>query len=95
MWNALINVYVGVADTHTWKGQAERRKMEGEIKDGATIISEALKAQGVTYVFGIVGIPIVEVGLAVQNAGIQYIGMRNEQAVSIKQLHTTITCINF
>ena len=51
------------------------------MKDGATILSEALKEQGVEYVFGIVGIPIIEVGFAVQSAGIQYIGMRNEQAV--------------
>lgn len=53
-----------------------------ERQDGATIISEALKTQGIEYVFGIVGIPVIEVGMAVQNAGIKYIGMRNEQAVS-------------
>lgn len=52
------------------------------MKDGATILSEALKEQGVDYVFGIVGIPIIEVGFGVQSAGIQYIGMRNEQAAS-------------
>lgn len=50
-------------------------------QDGATIVSEAFKTQGIEYVFGIVGIPIIEVGLAVQNAGIKFIGMRNEQAV--------------
>lgn len=37
--------------------------------------------QGVEYVFGIVGFPVIEVGVAVQQAGIKYIGMRNEQAV--------------
>ena len=36
----------------------------------------------IRYVFGIVGIPIIELGLALQDAGVQYIGTRNEQAVS-------------
>ncbi|XP_075236652.1 2-hydroxyacyl-CoA lyase isoform X2 [Lycorma delicatula] len=35
---------------------------------------------GVEYVFGIVGIPIIELGMAIQQAGIKYIGMRNEQS---------------
>jgi len=33
--------------------------------------------------FGVVGIPITEVAVAAQAAGIKYIGMRNEQAVSL------------
>ena len=32
--------------------------------------------------FGIVGIPVIEVAMAAQKEGIKYIGMRNEQAVS-------------
>lgn len=36
--------------------------------------------QGVEYVFGIVGIPIVELSMAMQAAGLKYIGMRNEQS---------------
>lgn len=51
--------------------------------DGASVIARALKEQGVEIVFGVVGIPIVEVALAIQDAGIQFIGTRNEQAVSI------------
>lgn len=31
--------------------------------------------------FGIVGVPIIEVAMAAQAAGIKYVGMRNEQAV--------------
>lgn len=53
-----------------------------EDKDGATLIAESLKQQGVEYLFGVVGIPIIEVAFAAQMAGINYIGMRNEQAVS-------------
>lgn len=36
--------------------------------------------QGVEYVFGIVGFPVIELGMAMQAAGLKYIGMRNEQA---------------
>ncbi|XP_062848440.1 2-hydroxyacyl-CoA lyase 1 isoform X2 [Trichomycterus rosablanca] len=47
---------------------------------GAQIIAEALKTQNVEYMFGIVGVPIIEVAMAAQAAGIKYVGMRNEQA---------------
>ncbi|XP_072535496.1 2-hydroxyacyl-CoA lyase 1 [Salminus brasiliensis] len=47
---------------------------------GAQIIAEALKSQNVEYMFGIVGVPIIEVAMAAQAAGIKYVGMRNEQA---------------
>lgn len=36
--------------------------------------------QGVEYVFGIVGIPIIELSMAMQAAGLKFIGMRNEQS---------------
>uniref|UniRef100_A0A1A8RHV0 2-hydroxyacyl-CoA lyase n=1 Tax=Nothobranchius rachovii TaxID=451742 RepID=A0A1A8RHV0_9TELE len=32
--------------------------------------------------FGIVGVPVIEVAMAAQAAGIKYVGMRNEQAVN-------------
>ncbi|KAF7708471.1 2-hydroxyacyl-CoA lyase 1 [Silurus meridionalis] len=47
---------------------------------GAQLIAESLKAQNVEYMFGIVGVPIIEVAMAAQAAGIKYVGMRNEQA---------------
>ena len=50
--------------------------------EGCSILAQSLLEQGVQYVFGIVGIPVIEVGHALQAAGVQYIGMRNEQAVS-------------
>lgn len=34
--------------------------------------------------FGVVGFPIIEVGMAAQAHGIKYIGMRNEQSVSAR-----------
>ncbi|PIO33922.1 hypothetical protein AB205_0166640, partial [Aquarana catesbeiana] len=34
----------------------------------------------VKYMFGIVGVPVIEIAIAAQVAGIKYVGMRNEQA---------------
>ncbi len=50
--------------------------------DGATLIVRSLKQQGVDSLFGIVGFPVFGVALAAQREGIQFIGMRNEQAAS-------------
>ncbi len=56
--------------------------MEGELIEGCEVLAESLRSQGVQYVFGIVGIPVIELGVALQGVGVHYIGMRNEQAVS-------------
>ena len=45
--------------------------------------SSVLGPQDVNYMFGIVGIPVTEIALATQKRGIRYVGMRNEQAVSM------------
>jgi 2-hydroxyacyl-CoA lyase 1 len=37
---------------------------------------------GVTVVFGVVGIPVIEVAEACRVEGIQFIGMRNEQGAA-------------
>lgn len=49
---------------------------------GARILAANLKQQGVDYMFGIVGFPVVPISIACQRAGIQFIGMRNEQSAS-------------
>ncbi|KAJ1846803.1 hypothetical protein LPJ70_001855 [Coemansia sp. RSA 2708] len=49
---------------------------------GAQIIARALKQHGVTVVFGIVGIPVVDVAEAIQAEGIRFIAFRNEQSCS-------------
>uniref|UniRef100_H2ZRY4 2-hydroxyacyl-CoA lyase n=1 Tax=Latimeria chalumnae TaxID=7897 RepID=H2ZRY4_LATCH len=36
--------------------------------------------QNIEYMFGIVGVPVIEIAMAAQAAGIKYVGMRNEQA---------------
>jgi len=49
---------------------------------GATIMAQALKQQGVEYMFGIVGFPVGPIAEAAQAVGIKYVGMRNEQSAS-------------
>lgn len=46
------------------------------------IIAKSLKALGVEHVFGIVGIPVIEVADAIQAEGIRFISFRNEQAAA-------------
>ena len=62
---------------------ASEKDVEGHALNGATLLACALKTQGVEYMFGVVRIPVVEVAQAAQAEGIKYIGMRNDQAVSI------------
>jgi 2-hydroxyacyl-CoA lyase 1 len=50
--------------------------------DGATLIARSLKQQGVDYMFGVVGFPVVPVAIAAQREGIRYFGFRNEQSAS-------------
>ena len=60
------------------------KDVDGDFLNGASLLASALKSQGVEYMFGIVGIPVIEVAGAAQAEGIKYIGMRNEQAVRLK-----------
>src|SRR5712671_2155245 len=50
--------------------------------DGATLIARSLKKQGIDHMFGVVGFPVGPIATAAQQEGINYIGMRNEQAAS-------------
>jgi 2-hydroxyacyl-CoA lyase 1 len=49
---------------------------------GAQILARSLKQQGVNHLFGVVGFPVTPIAAAAIEAGIQFIGMRNEQAAS-------------
>ncbi len=49
---------------------------------GATLIARSLKQQGVDHLFGVVGFPVGPIAVAAQEEGINYVGMRNEQAAS-------------
>ncbi|XP_014645220.1 PREDICTED: 2-hydroxyacyl-CoA lyase 1 isoform X3 [Ceratotherium simum simum] len=59
---------------------AQRKDRDEMQVSGAKVIAQALKTQGVKYMFGIVGIPVMEIAVAAQEVGIKYVGMRNEQA---------------
>lgn len=50
------------------------------MKDGNQIMAEALKEQGLEYVFGICGHPVIELAINMQVAGLRYLGFRNEQS---------------
>ena len=49
---------------------------------GARIIAQSLRRLGVSVIFGIVGIPVVEIAEEAINLGIRFVGFRNEQACS-------------
>lgn len=49
---------------------------------GAQLLARSLKQQGIDHLFGIVGFPVQPIAAAAQEAGINFIGMRNEQAAS-------------
>lgn len=54
---------------------------------GQVFIPPFFGPQDVEYMFGVVGIPVTEIAIAAQELGIRYIGMRNEQAVSMDAGH--------
>ena len=47
---------------------------------GAQTIARTLRDLGVAVVFGIVGIPVVEIAEEAIDLGIKFVGFRNEQA---------------
>ncbi|PWY89286.1 hypothetical protein BO70DRAFT_369026 [Aspergillus heteromorphus CBS 117.55] len=49
---------------------------------GAQLIARTLRDLGVTVIFGIVGIPVVEIAEEAINLGIRFVAFRNEQACS-------------
>ncbi|OJJ46099.1 hypothetical protein ASPZODRAFT_152330 [Penicilliopsis zonata CBS 506.65] len=49
---------------------------------GAQIVARTLRDLGVTVIFGLVGIPVVEIAEEAINLGIRFIAFRNEQACS-------------
>src|SRR5437764_13086661 len=50
--------------------------------DGAALMARSLKQQGIDHLFGVVGFPVGPIATAAQQEGINYTGMRNEQAAS-------------
>ena len=50
--------------------------------DAASLLAVCLHQQGVRVMFGVIGIPIVEVGIAAQQSGLTFLSCRNEQTAS-------------
>jgi len=48
--------------------------------DGATLIAKSFQHLHISHVFGIVGIPVTPLSKKLQEKGIQFVAMRNEQA---------------
>ena len=77
-----LNGYDYYTTYFSWDKMAEQEEeVDEEFLNGASLLASALKSQGVEYMFGVVGIPVIEIAGAAQVEGIKYIGMRNEQAV--------------
>lgn len=53
-----------------------------KMSSGAQVIASTLSSLGVTHIFGIVGIPVIEVAEACIAQGIKFISFRNEQAAT-------------
>ena len=49
---------------------------------GAQIIAKSLKTQGVDDMFGVVGVPVIPIAIEAQREGINYVGVRHEQAAA-------------
>ena len=50
--------------------------------NGARVVALALRNLGVSVIFGLVGIPVVDIAEEAIDLGIRFIGFRNEQACS-------------
>ncbi|MEQ0636177.1 thiamine pyrophosphate-binding protein [Mycobacterium tuberculosis] len=48
------------------------------LTDGCHLVVDALKANDVDTIYGVVGIPITDLARAAQASGIRYIGFRHE-----------------
>lgn len=51
--------------------------------NGYDLIAQCLKCYGIDVIYGLVGIPITQLGRSAQKYGIRFIGMHNEQAASM------------
>ena len=53
---------------------------QNNITDGMHLMVDALKANGIETIFGVVGIPVTDLARHAQEVGIRYIGFRHEQS---------------
>ncbi|HEY2080188.1 MAG TPA: oxalyl-CoA decarboxylase [Streptosporangiaceae bacterium] len=53
---------------------------DGALTDGFALTIDALRANGVDTIYGVVGIPVTDLARVAQAKGVRYIGFRQEQA---------------
>jgi oxalyl-CoA decarboxylase len=53
---------------------------DGALTDGSAVTVDALRANGVDKMYGVVGIPVTDLARIAQAKGVRYIGFRQEQA---------------
>ena len=58
----------------TWQSWNKEEFFKMEELEGYEILAESLARNGLKYMFGVVGIPVVEIAIAAQRCGIHYIG---------------------
>lgn len=51
--------------------------------NGYDLVAQCLKSYGIDVMYGLVGIPVTQLGRSAQKFGIRFIGMHNEQAASM------------
>jgi 2-hydroxyacyl-CoA lyase 1 len=57
---------------------------------GSQLVAQTLKHHGITTVFGIIGIPVIEVGQACIDIGIRFVAFRNEQSAAYVSYETMV-----
>lgn len=56
---------------------------EASINTGYDLVIHCLKNYGIDIIYGLVGIPVTQLGRSAQQQGLRFIGMHNEQAASM------------
>jgi oxalyl-CoA decarboxylase len=56
----------------------QEAQMPAELTDGFHLVVDALKLNGVSTIYGLVGIPITDLARHAQRSGIRYVGFRHE-----------------
>ena len=60
---------------------------------GAQIVAKSLKQQGVEYMFGIVGIPVIPIAIHAQREGIKFLVFRTQDSGRIRPSRVSnLTC---
>lgn len=69
--------------------------LPGSTITGAQLVAQTLKHHGITTVFGIIGIPVIEVGQACIDIGVRFVAFRNEQSAAyVRQMVSHLSVLH-